>query len=333
MGDNYDFRGWNTKADGTGKYYVSTDKPEQSMTLYAIFIRKTYIITYQNGPKCTYKTVNAGAEVGALCQPEWEDHRFKGWYTNSTGGTEFSEKNKLNGNITIYAQWELIVPSPPTLTFNTSSIANGDSVIATLKWLTSDVVTDYCITSLPDPLSCSWISAPSSGTVSKSIKISGLPGAKINYYGFLKNESRISQPGTNDVTIKQTTVATTPATTVAPCSSTYSKKEWGNCFPWNGQYWYSVRMCKYSNYNDQLCECGDWVASGDLCNSGSSGGSNCYKGGVLKYRPGEFTCTNVCERYYDLVKFGPMADASYDWGCYSGHYDLGSYCAEIYCPI
>jgi uncharacterized repeat protein (TIGR02543 family) len=68
-----------------------------------------------------------------------DDHLFTGWFTEKTGGERFSLDSPVNGNITVYAQWEKILPTKYLVTFDRNggqfdasprqvSVTSGDKV-------------------------------------------------------------------------------------------------------------------------------------------------------------------------------------------------------------
>ena len=45
--------------------------------------------------------------------PVWSGHRFDGWYTAETGGTEFKFGRQLTGDVTVYAHWRPVATAMP----------------------------------------------------------------------------------------------------------------------------------------------------------------------------------------------------------------------------
>ncbi len=130
---DYVFKGWNTKADGTGTSYADTDSITltESITLYAQWestIEIKYFVTFvANGGSGTMDeqafvegvagNLNANAFTRA-------DHVFVSWNTKEDGtGTEYTNRQSitLTESITLYAQWRFGVSTKYTVTFN----ANG----------------------------------------------------------------------------------------------------------------------------------------------------------------------------------------------------------------
>lgn len=69
------------------------------------------------------------------------------------------------------------------------------------------------------------------------------------------------------------------------------------------------------------------------CGSGGGGGGtgSCPSGYNITYSTG-FQCYPVCYKATPLVRYGPMSDGTYDWGCYSGWVDTGTQCIHYLCP-
>lgn len=113
----YTFTGWNTKSDGKGTAYADgasvknlTANKDVVVTLYAQWKANSYILTYDaNGGtvSTSSKTLQYGDAFGILPTPKRDGHKFLGWYTSATGGTNVSETTKIDAkNTTIYAHWD-----------------------------------------------------------------------------------------------------------------------------------------------------------------------------------------------------------------------------------
>ncbi len=114
----YDFAGWNTKKDGSGKTYKNkasvknlTAKNGQTITLYAQWKLKDYDITYQlNDGKNSSKNptvYTVKTKTIKFADPTRKGYKFKGWYSDS----KFKNRVKTiesgsTGNVTLYAKWE-----------------------------------------------------------------------------------------------------------------------------------------------------------------------------------------------------------------------------------
>ncbi|MDR0385467.1 MAG: InlB B-repeat-containing protein [Prevotellaceae bacterium] len=110
---NYDFIGWNTSAEGNGVTY-NNDTPYTinvgDATLYAIWLGTPYTLIFitEGSVNPPSKTVNYGAEVGALPKPSRPGFAFMGWNTQENGAGDTytdSKKYEKTSNTQLYAQW------------------------------------------------------------------------------------------------------------------------------------------------------------------------------------------------------------------------------------
>jgi len=114
----YTFKGWNTKADGSGKSYANgasvtglSTTDGAVVTLYAQWAKKTYTITYKlgggknnsaNPSTYTYTTATI-----TLKNASRKGYTFAGWYSNSSKTKRVKEiKKGSTGNLTLYAKWK-----------------------------------------------------------------------------------------------------------------------------------------------------------------------------------------------------------------------------------
>ncbi len=111
------FLGWSRTHDGAVETISSSTV---SISLYAIYvdIPKCTVSFDTNGAGISYDsiTVVKGQKYGTLPEPEWEGHRFLGWYDAVEGGNEITADSVCNvsGTQTLYAHWE----SPYKITFD-----------------------------------------------------------------------------------------------------------------------------------------------------------------------------------------------------------------------
>ncbi|GHT95656.1 hypothetical protein FACS1894141_4680 [Spirochaetia bacterium] len=136
----YTFSGWNTTADGTGTAYIdgSSLTVNANTTLYAQWaVIVQYTVSYNaNGGGGTVpasQTVNAGSSVTVANGSglSRSGYTFSGWNTAANGtGTacDASAFLTVNSDITLYAQWAAI---PPTPTPDTLSLADSLTWVAT----------------------------------------------------------------------------------------------------------------------------------------------------------------------------------------------------------
>ena len=136
--EDYNFDGWNTKADGSGTDYkdkatIPASAMTGDITLYAQWEKKTYTVIYNKNASDATGTMNPDvfdkdkdAKLSAN-QFKRADYIFTGWNTEAKGtGTAYKDKDTISaGKITeeetiLYAQWVQNV-------FTVSFDANGGS--------------------------------------------------------------------------------------------------------------------------------------------------------------------------------------------------------------
>ena len=123
--DGYRFLGWYDSETG-GNRLDGTNTVTSDVTAYARWERiiPTYTLSYDlNGGDGTIAPVilNEGDKVKIpATDPTRDGHRFLGWFTASDGGDKVTSDTVVNGNMTVYAQWERIIP-----TYTVSYDVNG----------------------------------------------------------------------------------------------------------------------------------------------------------------------------------------------------------------
>jgi uncharacterized repeat protein (TIGR02543 family) len=86
---------------------TNTEDPEQH----------TITFNSQEGSPVDPITENEGTEVAKPADPTRSGgYTFKGWYNAASGGTLYTWPHTLNADVTMYAQWEPPVETPPVLT-------------------------------------------------------------------------------------------------------------------------------------------------------------------------------------------------------------------------
>jgi len=130
----YDFSGWYSAASGGTQYTETTVyKIPNNATLYARWTAKKYIITFNiDSPDGKVspadKSVTYDAAVGTLPKPTRPAHEFKGWFFAPKGvGEEYTAATvyQIPGPTTIYAKWEFIKGTKPTVDMLTFTIPGG----------------------------------------------------------------------------------------------------------------------------------------------------------------------------------------------------------------
>ena len=117
----YDFAGWNTKADGSGSVFTAKSKVDGDMTVYAQWKPVgSFTVTYDRNGGDTdaspvFQIVTPPAvNVGSLpAAPTRSGYTFTGWNTAKSGtGTAFTSSTEVTEDLTVYAQWQVYVPTP-----------------------------------------------------------------------------------------------------------------------------------------------------------------------------------------------------------------------------
>ena len=126
----YRFKGWNTKADGSGIRYYPGDHivSDESVTLYAQWELYQYKITYDGNGNDSGNTDTTITEIGTEAEVaangfEKTSYKFSGWNTERNGsGESYAVGDQIsdNTNRTLYAQW---IPSDETFTFSAPGTA------------------------------------------------------------------------------------------------------------------------------------------------------------------------------------------------------------------
>lgn len=158
------FDGWYTEPDGgdpvdsSTTYSWSTDK-----TIYAHWtLDEQYLLQFNaNGGTVSpaSKIVKPGIAVGELPEPTLAGHDFLGWYTEQTGGTQYTAATvyQLHADLVLFAHWSRYIY---TIRFN----PNGGEVSRTEK----DVTRNQQIGELPTPTKYAntfigWYTEPDGG--------------------------------------------------------------------------------------------------------------------------------------------------------------------------
>jgi uncharacterized repeat protein (TIGR02543 family) len=107
----YDFKGWNTQADGGGTVFDRRTKVDSDATAYAQWKAKTYTVRFvinDGVSKDITKEVTFPATTISdfPSDPSRTDWNFAGWNTNADGsGLAFRQTTVVASDLTVYAQW------------------------------------------------------------------------------------------------------------------------------------------------------------------------------------------------------------------------------------
>ena len=112
--DGYTFKGWNTKADGTGETVTAETVVTDEMEVYAVFeqnpapIEEVRVVFDVDGQKNEVK-VDKGEAIGSNlpADPTKEGYTFKGWNTKADGtGETVTAETVVTDDLEVYAVFE-----------------------------------------------------------------------------------------------------------------------------------------------------------------------------------------------------------------------------------
>lgn len=330
--NGYVFKGWNTRADGSGETITSTTKAATTMTLYAIW-NPLYTITYNSngGTACNpnSKTVENGKQWGALCTTQQAGFTFVRWKDEQ--GNTINTTTVCNRNLNVTAEWRANCPSGYTYQSNGTCVKVYN---ATLKYKcnTGDILTGTTCTHTTSYAATVSYSCPNGGTLS---------GSKCNSSSSY-NASVSSYTCPSGGTLSGSTCSTSssyPATS----SSSYSNCRWvkdsghtsTKASSQNGAVWSAT--CSSSNVGEEkkFYDCGKGKVS---CRNPNTGKYNCtscasanmrytYKKGVCTCdKSTSYTCTNGGTRSGSTCYVSSSYDATPSYHCPSGGTLSGTKC-------
>ena len=112
--DGYTFKGWNTKADGTGETVTAETVVTDEMEVYAVFeqnpapIEEVKVVFDVDGVKSEVKVIKGEAIGSNLpADPTKEGYTFKGWNTKADGtGKTVTADTLVSDDLEVYAIFE-----------------------------------------------------------------------------------------------------------------------------------------------------------------------------------------------------------------------------------
>ena len=115
--EGYTFIGWSTTSGGSVAYEDGasyTMGPNSSYTLYAIWEKNPYTITYVLGGNNVVNPNSDLVEYDYFTEYEFKDatrygYKFLGWYTDAGYENQITKLDKTEGNLTLYAKWEATI--------------------------------------------------------------------------------------------------------------------------------------------------------------------------------------------------------------------------------
>lgn len=111
----YTFKGWNTKADGSGDAFTATTDVTDNMTVYAQWKKNSsggshstrkYTLTYESNGGTAYQDerYSSGTKVTLDKVPIRESYTFTGWYADQELTDKITSVT-MNSDKTVYAGW------------------------------------------------------------------------------------------------------------------------------------------------------------------------------------------------------------------------------------
>lgn len=111
----YTFKGWNTKADGSGDAFTAATDVTDNMTVYAQWKKNSsggshstrkYTLTYESNGGTAYKDerYSSGTKVTLDKAPIRESYTFTGWYTDEELTNKITSVT-MTSDKTVYAGW------------------------------------------------------------------------------------------------------------------------------------------------------------------------------------------------------------------------------------
>ena len=119
--EGYTFDSWQ-KTTGEGNTITYTAKWTA--------IPATYTVTFdsQGGSAVNDQTVTEGQTITEPAAPTRDGYTFAGWFTETSGGSQWNFNDPVNKSMTLYAKWTEITPDPtPTPTPTPAGPSTGDS--------------------------------------------------------------------------------------------------------------------------------------------------------------------------------------------------------------
>ncbi|CAM4188287.1 InlB B-repeat-containing protein [Saccharibacillus endophyticus] len=115
------FGGWYSDSSLTNKYDFGTLVTD-NMTLYAKWLLQ-YTVSFDSmgGSPVDAQVVNDGAKATAPTAPTKDDYVFSGWYMDDQLSTPYNFTTAVvTGDITLYAKWNIYVPTTYTVSFESN---------------------------------------------------------------------------------------------------------------------------------------------------------------------------------------------------------------------
>ena len=105
----YSFKGWYTEASG-GSKIIFPYQVVREITLYAQWIPNSYPVSFDSngGSLVPSQNITYNTMLKEPVKPSKTGYKFKGWYTEASGGSKITFPYQVTKEITLYANWEPI---------------------------------------------------------------------------------------------------------------------------------------------------------------------------------------------------------------------------------
>ena len=131
---NHGFVGWTLFPNGSKEIFNLDANLTESVELHAVFKGyKTVSFNTQGGSAVSSQTILEGETATQPADPTRNGYVFKGWYTESSGGSVFDFSTPLTDDTTVFAQWEQILTVTfisEGNTFDSKTVSEGETVSA-----------------------------------------------------------------------------------------------------------------------------------------------------------------------------------------------------------
>ena len=231
--DGYTFKGWNTKADGTGETVTAETVVTDEMEVYAVFeqnpapIEEVKVVFDVDGVKTEVKVIK-GEVIGSNlpADPTKDGYTFKGWNTKADGtGEAVTAETVVTDEMEVYAVFE----QNPAPIEEVKVVINVDGVKSEVKVIKGEAIGS----NLPaDPTKKGYTfkgwNTKADGT-GETVTADTVVSDDLEVYAiFEKTETpkdpEKPDPGKGDDTKKPETPTPTPTPTTTPTNTNTTKK-------------------------------------------------------------------------------------------------------------
>ena len=231
--DGYTFKGWNTKADGTGETVTAETVVTDEMEVYAVFeqnpapIEEVKVVFDVDGVKTEVKVIK-GEVIGSNlpADPTKDGYTFKGWNTKADGtGEAVTAETVVTDEMEVYAVFE----QNPAPIEEVKVVINVDGVKSEVKVIKGEAIGS----NLPaDPTKDGYTfkgwNTKADGT-GETVTADTVVSDDLEVYAiFEKTETpkdpEKPDPGKGDDTKKPETPTPTPTPTTTPTNTNTTKK-------------------------------------------------------------------------------------------------------------